>query len=256
MRLRRILVVHPTKIIRNMIKNQILSEFTDVVVLDAPFEARALDLLEVHEFAVVVGDVGLLVDKGLLKNIRALPAGAELPVIGIHGPGSASHEEELKEQGVLCCLDVPFSSLDLKQAINSACNPRSWRTSERIHLPDVIVILHAQDRDMAANLINISRGGLLCELEYDGLQLELLKTLSLTILLARPDFTLEVKQISGRLSRLDVSSWGSNGVVAVMRLAFLFTDLSDRTKGLIEQLLGMAKSLDEASGQPEKDSGK
>lgn len=256
MRLRRILVAHPTKIIRNMIKNQILSEFTDVVVLEAPFEARAVDFLEAHEVDVVVGEVRLLIENGLLKGIRALPTGAQLPVIGIHVHGAPAYQAELQAEGVMCCLDIPFSSLDLKQAINVACNPRTWRSSERIHIPEVMVILHAEDRDMAATLINISRGGLLCEVTHDGLPLELLRTLSLTVLLSRPDFTLEVKQLHGRLSRLDANSWKDDGAVAVMRLAFLFTDLTDRTLGLIEQLLGMAKNLDGEAGQPVQDAAK
>ncbi|OGR03552.1 MAG: hypothetical protein A2511_15680 [Deltaproteobacteria bacterium RIFOXYD12_FULL_50_9] len=242
MRLRRVLVVHPTQIIRNMIKNQILSEFTDVVVLDAPFEARAVELLEVHEFSAVVCDVRLLIDKGVLKCIRGVAGGANLAVIAVCGPGSPTCEAELQKSEVKTALQIPFTSLELKQAIDTACNPRAWRRSERIHIPDVMVSLHAEGRDLQAVLINISSGGLLCEVEYDGRPLEVLKIWRLTIELAGPDFMITIKQLTGRLSKLAASSWQPDGTVAIMRLAFLFTELNERTQSLIDQLLAMAKN--------------
>ncbi len=243
MRLRKILVFHPVQIIRNRIKHSLLSEFSDAVAVDAATEEKLAEQLEAQRFEVLILDGSSLLKAGgsMLQKIRETSRNPEISVVAVIEPGNAGRSEEILKAGAGHCLAIPFQSADLKQVIHEVCNPRSWRVDERVHIPDAGLLVHVPGADIQAELINISKGGVLCELVYRGEALDVLNKIEVTLRITDPDFTFEVRNLSGRVSRVNITGWNENGAAERLRMTILFNELPSKTVKLLGEALAMAR---------------
>jgi CheY-like chemotaxis protein len=169
MRVRRLLLVHPVRSTRGLIKKYIFSELSDIEVHEAQCGQDAVSLRPVGDFDVIVA-ADELKDMSITEFKQSLESKngrAPVPLIIISESESAHVRNELVEQGFDRVVQIRVKPSDLIHKINAVCDPRTWRKDARFHLPNVGVQIEVQDRRIEAKLINISKGGILVELSCE-----------------------------------------------------------------------------------------
>ena len=126
---------------------------------------------------------------------------------------------------------------DLIQTLNQVCNPRDMRKNQRFYLPNTEIAIHSGNLQVDAKLINISRGGVLIEINTYAPELLMKTDITLHIQVPTPAETFDVTDLKGKLLRVEVADWHADNTPVTMRVTFLFTKMSSQTQNQLEALL-------------------
>jgi len=242
MRIRNILLVHPTRSIRALIKKYVFAELGDVEFAESDNGRNAMVELNMNPFNMVIltSDLSDMTALELKASCAETSHNAFTPFVILSEDDNGADIEELAQQGFEHVVKIRVRPADLIQKINQVCNPRQWRQDNRYYLPNTKVIVNAAEYRMEGSLINISRGGVLLELvtyEPEGLMKE---NILLSIRIPGPSEYYDIVDLPGRLSRLNVTEWHLNNSPAALRATFIFNELNDQQSEQIEQVLQLA----------------
>lgn len=242
MRVRKLLLIHPTRSTRGLIKKYIFSELGDIEVSEAQSGSEAVSALKAERFNVIIA-ADILKDMSIAEFkqelLTAMPNTA-LPLIIISESESPHVRNELVEQGFDRVVQIRLRPSDLIHKINAACDPRAWRKHARYHLSNVKATIETKDRHAKATLINISKGGILVELSCEQPSLLMSEQIRIGLSAHINDCRGSIDGLTARLSRIEVLSWESAGKPNRMRATFIFTDLPGGPKSKLDELLEMA----------------
>lgn len=242
MRVRKLLLIHPTRSTRGLIKKYIFSELGDIEVSEAQSGSEAATALTTERFDVIIA-ADELKDMSIAEFrqelLAAIPDNA-LPLIIISESESPHVRNELVEQGFDRVVQIRLRPSDLIRKINAVCDPRAWRRDTRYHLANVKATIEAKDRHAEATLINISKGGILVEITCEQPSLLVSEQIRIGLSIDLNDSRGSINGLTARLSRIEVLEWESAGKPNRMRATFVFTDLPGGTKGKLDELLKMA----------------
>jgi CheY-like chemotaxis protein len=244
MRVRKLLLVHPVRSTRGLIKKYIFSELGDIEVLEAQCGKDAVSSRPVGDFDVIVA-ADELKDMSIAEFKQALEAKngrSPVPLIIISESESAHVRNELVEQGFDRVVQIRVRPSDLIHKINAVCDPRTWRKDARYHLPNVSVQIEVQDRRIGAKLINISKGGILVELSCEHPALLMSGHLQLALTIPLNDEKSDIGGLTARLSRIEVLGWQTVGCPSHMRATFIFNDLPADPQSKLDELLKLARA--------------
>lgn len=243
MRIRKILLVHPTRSTRGLLKKYVFSELGDTEIHEAEGGLKARKMLQSHGFDVVVATDELkdMEIEAFRQIVVSSAANARTPLIVLTESESNHMRDKLVEQGFDRVVQIRVRPADLIHKINAACNPRTWRKDSRYHIPGIKVSIGIRQDRLQATLINISRGGLLVEMATERPDLLLKNNISVSLHLPLAEGRATINDLSCKLLRLEVVEWHSNQTPAVMRATFAFTALEDGPRNKLEELLHMAK---------------
>ena len=243
MRLRQLLLVHPSRGFRGLIKKFIFAEFNDVEIVETDTCQAALAQALTSPFSAVLSsvDADLEAAHAFMLRLKESPPNARTPFIALcaeecrktnaGGPGKLfEHLVHIRQRPA-----------DLIQKLNEVCNPRRMRKDARFYLPNAVLIIGSGHLQAKGRLINISRGGVLVELRTDAPQLLVKSALALTL---RPDPASGmpgIENLNGKLLRIDVADWHPDNTPVAMRVTFLFTGLTADNQTLLETLLVQAE---------------
>ena len=132
MRVRKLLLIHPKRSIRALIKKYIFSELSDIQIHEADGSPSALDLINTAAFDVIIlpGQLEQLEIADLKACQMASEENLQTPVIIISESESDHPIEELGAQNFDHIVELRKRPAELIQKINAACNPREWRKDE------------------------------------------------------------------------------------------------------------------------------
>ena len=243
MRVRRLLLIHPTRSTRGLIKKYIFSELGDIEVSEAQCGSEAANEYKAHHFDVIIA-ADKLKDMSLSQFrqelLVATPDNA-LPLIIISESELPHARNELVEQGFDRVVQIRLRPSDLIHKINAVCDPRAWRKDTRYHLANVKATIEASDRNAEATLINISKGGILVELNCEQPSLLMSEQIRIGLSMDINGVRGNIDGLTARLSRIEVLEWESAGKPNRMRATFIFADLLGGPKGKLDELLKMAR---------------
>jgi DNA-binding NarL/FixJ family response regulator len=243
MRVRKLLLIHPTRSTRGLIKKYIFSELGDIEIGEAQSGSEAAFALKNERFDVIIAPDELKdmsIAEFRQELLAVMPHNA-LPLIIISESESPHVRNELVEQGFDRVVQIRLRPSDLIQKINAVCDPRTWRKDARYHLANVKATIEAKDRCAEATLINISKGGILVELACEQPSLLMSEQIRIGLSIDINDGRGNIDGLTARLSRIEVLGWESAGKPNHMRATFIFTDLPDGPKGKLNELLKTAK---------------
>ena len=95
-------------------------------IWDVPDGVRALDLLEIIAFDLVLTDIYMAAVDGMELLARIQQRGHRVPVVAMSGGGFASREEVLamaRECGAVAILFKPFTPKQLRETIKPLLKP-------------------------------------------------------------------------------------------------------------------------------------
>lgn len=88
---------------------------------------QAVDLQVLHGFDAILMDIQMPVQDGLsaAREIRNLPENSDVPIIALTANALASDREECLQAGMDAFVTKPFAPDQIRQVLNSLCDPRS-----------------------------------------------------------------------------------------------------------------------------------
>lgn len=243
MRIRKLLLIHPSRSARGLIKKYIFSELNDTEIHEAHNGKNGLEMLNAEKF-----DIILSIDR--LKDISIQKFRTELDQTGSNGQKPliiiTENESEnicnvLAESGFERVVPIRIRPSELILKINEACNPRAWRKDTRYHIPNVKVLINTPTAAIEANLINLSMGGLLVEF---GTQMpdEIMKgNLNAAMQIPFENSIFKIEDLDCKLLRIEIVDWSPDSTPAIMRATFIFKNLATGLKNKLAELIQMAE---------------
>ncbi len=241
MRIRQILLIHPNRSTRALIKKYIFSELSDVEFFESDNGCHALCELNMNPFDVVIVTTRLIDMPAVeLKAKLAETAHNEMtPFIILSEDENGDDQLRLRQLGFQHVVALRVRPADLIEKINEVCDPRKWRKDQRFYIPQTKVWIDVQGVSMEASMINISRGGILLELITYSPELLMACGMRVT-LLAQDHATPLMSGLCCRLLRVNVTEWQPNGCPAAMRVTFVFDALNQGDLSALDTLLQTA----------------
>lgn len=241
MRMRQILLAHPTRSIRALIKKYVFSELGDIEFVEAENGKTALAELEMHSFDVVVAaemqDIAAVELKAKLGQTQY---NAGTPFIMLSEDESGQDLEMLAQQGFEHVVQLRVRPADLIRTINKVCNPRHWRKDRRYYIPNTKVVVDTASVRFEGTLINVSQGGVLMALSTHAPEGFMGEGLHVTFRIPGQQEPFDIGGLPCKLLRLEVTGWHPNHAPAAMRATLVFLELSEEQSGRLEQLLQLA----------------
>lgn len=116
----RILVVDDASFIRDMVKKHLRERIPGVEVFEAPDGNRALAAFKNQSMDLVLSDWEMPNMSGdeLLRTLRALPEGTDVPFVMVTSRGDRSHVVKAVEAGASDYLVKPFTPEELLRKVN------------------------------------------------------------------------------------------------------------------------------------------
>jgi CheY-like chemotaxis protein len=254
MRIRKLLLIHPSRSIRALIKKYVYAELSDIEIIEAESGWPALEQMVSDGFDIIVC-TDRLKDMGLTElktNQQTTPANGHTPLIIISESESNHHRNELVAQGFDRVVQIRVRPADLIHKINDVCNPRNWRLDTRYHIPNMDVTIGAHQRKVQAFLINISMGGLLVEMRTDQPDLLLRDGVDITLKIHLADGLNGIEGLKAKLLRLESIKWNPDLTPAVLRATFIFAALEDAQRNKLEALFQLAQADKPLAAEVEK----
>ena len=242
MRIRKILLIHPSRSTRGLIKKYIFSELNDTEIFDAPSVQDGLEQLDINSFDVIVTS-DQLQDTGISEfrtNIESTTPNSHTPLIIISESESRQVRNELVEQGFDHVVQIRIRPADLIHKINAVCDPRAWRQDARYHIPRVGVTIRTPNDTIGATLINISMGGLFVELVTQQPDNLMKSGFDIAMHIPLADRPITISGLKSKLLRLEVVSWTADLIPDTMRATFIFTGMEKGPRNQLAELIKMA----------------
>ncbi len=147
--MRKILIVHETRILRTLLKTYLISVLNDVVIIEAPSAAEALEKFKEQKFEVIICGMQFKQANGiaLFKELKNEEINKDTPFIIVTSTGS-------KENDIQHYFLSPFTPIELREKINTVCDPRQWCAHDSISMPDAKAIIHVNNDPIDAGIIN------------------------------------------------------------------------------------------------------
>lgn len=243
MRIRKLLLVHPSRSIRALIKKYIFAELSDIEMGEAESGQHALDQLGDKGYDVIISSEQLKdMDLDEFKNHQEATApNGHTPLIIISESESDHVRDGLVQQGFDRVVQIRVSPGDLIKKINAVCDPRKWRKDARFHIPNATVSITSPNQQLQASVINLSKGGVFVELSTQEPSELMNGGLSLAMQIPKSDTILTIDDLTIKLLRLEAVKWTLGHVPTTMRATFIFVDLEPGPKGKLEELIQMAR---------------
>ena len=243
MRIRKLLLVHPGRSIRGLIKKYVYAELSDIEIIEAESGRQAIERLAAQRFDIVactdqLKDMELTV---LKAQEQETPVNRRTPFVVVSESESAHARNELVSQGFDHVVQIRVRPVDLILKINKLCDPRNWRRDTRYHIPSMRVAIQMHQHTVNALLINISLGGILVELATDQPQLLMQSGVDITLQIPLADGPATIDGLKGKLLRMELIKWTPDLVPAAMRATFMFEEFNTGTRDKLQELFQMAK---------------
>lgn len=248
----RILVVHEFGVTRKITHSYIMTEFSDAItdVVDSPYDAARL--LESRNFDIVFCGLEMASMNGfeVYNHMRSTALNRETAFVIMSATYDEAQRQRVSKQGIDYILPIPFTSLQLRKMVSEACDPRKSRVHPRYIIPEAKALLQFTKHNIVADLLNISRNGLLCNFTESKLPADFLVPCKISLQLP-PDYgSTTVGKISASLLRLTVESWEEDQSPQKMRVAWRFIQVPEAAQTVLDSALKKAH-LDLTAGDDE-----
>jgi CheY-like chemotaxis protein len=242
---RKILIVDNSATMRRIISGMILSGLSDAEIAEARNAYEAWEQLRNQEFHLMLfswepsGTAWL----NFFMRLGQRPAERRLSSIILTSGADQPHVREALNAGVSGKLVIPCTQIDLTNIINQVCNPLTLRHTSRYSLPDTTALLQQEGRSYQAAVINVSKGGLLCELEYmEDYKWAAPVTITITFRMDGKQFA--AKGLFSLLSRFIIVETNADHSPKKVRVAYRFSKVPPAVQGVLDDVFGVAEELE------------
>lgn len=240
---RSILVIHNSEATRDTLSRFVHSELNDVDLIPVASAEEGLKRLDERRFDLVIAAQTLKKGSGVdvYKALGESRENRDTPFLLLARTPTEEDLQTYREADVEHVLAIPFSSVDLAQRINLICDPRNWREYERVNIPGTTAVIHLPGLDVEGKVINVSHGGLLCEIPYGEQFAALFGCASIDITFPDEYDNRTVKTWADFL-RMLVIRWKEENVPENLRVAWRFMDIEEEDRNAFRTILHEARA--------------
>ena len=245
---RHFLLVEKSDLMRKILHTRILANINDAVISEVLSNDEVIAHIEKNPCNLVLSSWDVTDPKGLdlVKNMRQHEKGKSIPCIILIGD-EAKYENQLMAAGIKEFLKMPCSPQLLTETINRVCNPVSLRASRRFSPPDTLVYIEQRTAIANGKVLNISAGGLLCDLDYDQ-AFNFLEPVMMSVVVLLEGKDERVEGLFAVMSNLKVIERNSDFTTKQLRLGVAFVNTPKATLQTLESLLEKADQSSIISG--------
>lgn len=237
---RTVVIVDRSKTMRKILSDMVLANLNDVTALGATDESEVSALLAQHDCHLVVynWDMASTDFISLAARLKSHPGGG-IPLLFLFSSGNMQNLDEAVAKGIPRESMVPLQVEELIDGINRLCNPLTMRRSKRYSIAGANAKIFQADHCFYASLINVSIGGMLCDLEYSPDYRWALPT-DIAINFQKDGKTVEAERVASTVSRLHVSESNPDHSPALLRVAFRFIAVPEGARQVLTEVFQQA----------------
>lgn len=234
---RRILLIHDSETIRNLVKGFLLSELNDVFVDTAEDREIAEEKIKTETYDVILTN----------QTFSAISSDESfrLKTILFLKTDSLTKMVELDAQGITNYITPPITPAKLREKINLVCDPTSLRQHKRFSVPGIVATIHFGDIEVMSEVINISQDGFFCEFDSEDLSLNLFEPLYISFQTPDDFNSLAIDNVQCKLQSVKVVDWTNDHRPAYVQSVWLFIDLDDFKETTLNSILDTIEGIQE-----------
>ncbi len=234
---RNLIIMDSSASMRRIIRTMIQATVNDAVVSEARDAEEARGLIEDAHYHLVIFSRESSDKKWLefAQKRLALPEGQRTNFILFTSSKKQDYFEEIKRYWIEEYLTIPCAANDLGELITRICTPFSLRKARRYSVPDAIASLEQGSNSFAAEVINFSEGGVLCELDAPA-QLNWFMPAMISMEFNLDGATLKVAGLYSVARRLMVVEANPDYSPRRIRLAYRFISVPEESKKQLAQV--------------------
>ena len=225
--MRNILLVDKSPMMRKILNTKILANVNDASVEQAgnAQEAESLIYNENNNFHIIMfsWESSPAEWPGFFQRFRKSSENRDTRFLLLTSSEMKSYIPKANEVGVNEHIIVPCTGESLAQKINEVFNPVKLRQSKRYNVPGATAILEQSGKTFHSDVINISMGGLLCEMDHNEDFNWSLPTMITVTFELEEEIIAAVGLLAG-LSMLKVDDRDNDFSPIRLRLAYAFVD--------------------------------
>ena len=237
-----ILILHDSPLIKKTIQQIILTEFNEV-------RGEASDSLQdcqqkldnrLYHMILCPQQTAGWTTFDLRELLKRSKLNQRTPIVVITAAGDLSNQADLAEQGFSYVLPITGLAKELAEIVNRLYKPREYRASPRYFIPQTIVTIHCQERDESADIINISRYGIHCEIAFADKPHNLLTPSTISIQFPGEYSNVKISNIATNLLRMQVRLWNQDKSPQYLNVVWKFIEMSEADGGILDKILEKA----------------
>ncbi len=236
---RKLLIVHESTVIRNLVKGYILAELTDIKIEELRTGPEAEKRIFEDKYDIIISPAFMRDYDGVVlqKKKKSSDTNADTPLLVITSTDTKLHLSELKENGIEHFLVVPFSASQLRDKINELCDPRLLRQQERYNIPGTSASIHFESGDIQANVINFSLSSIFCEFNLPKNNPDLMQSVYVSLQFPEECKKKKIGGIFCKILSVKTVSWGPNETPEKVRVIWLFKEIPKHKTEEYNQLI-------------------
>jgi CheY-like chemotaxis protein len=242
MKKRRILIIHEQGTFRTIIRRALNAEVPDVDLHTASSAQEAIELLEKEFFDMVISanEMAHMNGTGIYEKMMASGRHKSTGFLLLTSKLDEQNKKIFAEKSITNVLKMPFMAGQLAHQVENLSKPSEWRQHKRYEMPEALVRINLGKKVIQANIVNLSLGGLLCDLKAQAGSIpEYSKVYPLNITI--PDFFEAYSvNVKAYLLRQAALHWLEPPIVDVIQSAWRFAEVSDSDQEVLDEILQKA----------------
>jgi two-component system chemotaxis response regulator CheY len=227
---------------RKILRQKIMANLNDTEVFVAKDAADADAILSQNPCQLII-QTWHYAEKGALPFLRKLRDNQEFADIPFLLLSADRNEEQIRlllEAGASECLYLPSSARTLTETINRICNPVSLRKSKRYSFSAASTCLAQRQNCFDGKIINISMGGMLCELDWSN-EFQCGVPLMAQVEVTLGEETIVITDLYARMANLRLIGLNPDHTFRRVRIALAFIQVSDDSRAGLERVFRLAE---------------
>lgn len=165
-----ILIVHESAVIRNILQEYLLTDHPDAETSFSFSPEDTEKLLENKKYDLVFS--GLEMEKtdayAVHSRMKKSLCNPQTPLAVMTSSDTPAQRSILAQRGIRHILPLPCTSIQFRELIYRIFNPESNTGRTFYTMPESRALIYTEDRELAAEIINISSDSIICGLEWSG----------------------------------------------------------------------------------------
>ncbi len=228
--LRQILIVHPSEPVLRSLQKAINANISDAAVFTADSVQLAVETTKMFHIHLILlsPEFSREALSDLCNQLQPLAAEQSVPILLLTEGGSRQELESACELETVGTIDLACGANTLCQTIDQVCCPKRLRGAKRYSIPRTEITVCQSGCSLPGKVINISEGGLLCQLEAPG-GFEWAKPAILNLHFNISGKVLAIQKLRGASVNLNVVRANPDESPAVIRVAFRFIEPAEES---------------------------
>jgi len=223
------------------------AEVPDLELHTADSSLEAIELLKKESFDMVISANEMEQMNGTDVHLHMRDSGRHNTTgfLLLTSKLDKQNKKIFKEKRIDNVLKLPFKAGELARQVDLLSVPREWRRHLRIDVPGTKVRIHLGHRIIQADIVNLSMGGMLCNLKVEPEGIPEFSRFYTSNILFPPLYGSVSVNVDGYVLRQAGLQWFEPPKLEIIQCAWRLSEITGRAREIMQDI------LDKASDEPD-----